>query len=99
MIHLASLIVAFAGFVMLCAAMQRHQAEIVGTKLTPVMGRRLRLGGAGLLLAGWLIDAIGLGWAIGSVTALGHFTLAAGLAIAVLHWRAAQRKKTAASQH
>lgn len=99
MIHLASLVVAFAGFVLLCAAMQRHQAEIVGARLTPVLGLRLRLSGGALLLASWLIDAIGLGWAVGSVTALGHFTLAAGLAIAALHWRAARRRKAVASQH
>lgn len=98
MIYLIGLLLAFGGFVLACAAMQRHQPEIFGARLSPAVSRRLRFGGAALIVLCWLIDGFGYGWGMGAVTALGHLTLAALLAIATLHWRAATRRKAAASQ-
>lgn len=99
MIHLLGFAAALCGFILLCAAMQRHQADIFGARLAPALGRNLRYGGGVLIVAAWLIDALGLGWAVGTITALGHLTLAAGLAIALLHWRSAALKKARAPAH
>lgn len=94
MIDLLGLCAAIAGLLLLCAAMQRHQAEIFGARLDAQLVRYLRFGGGALVFACWLIDALGLGWGTGTVTALGQLTLAAGLAIMALHVRAATRKKS-----
>lgn len=93
MIQLASLVAAFAGFLLLCAAMQRHQTDLFGARLGPAKSKRLRLAGAALIAGAWMIDGIGLGWAVGSVTTLGHLALAAGLSIVTLHWRVARLRK------
>lgn len=58
----------FAGMLGLCAAMERHQGQILMAQLAPSRARLLRLTGWLLLVAGFAAAVTARGWAIGSVT-------------------------------
>jgi hypothetical protein len=77
MIHLATLLFAYAGFAAICLSMAKHQAEILGRKLTPAEHRRLRIGGPLALGASYASAVAASGWKFGSVLWVGAIMLAA----------------------
>jgi len=57
----------FAGMLGLCAAMERHQSQVLKAQLAPSQTRLLRLIASLLLLAGFAAAVVARGWPIGSV--------------------------------
>lgn len=57
----------FAGMLGLCAAMERHQTQILMAHLTAPQTRLLRVAATLLLMAGFVAAIIARDWAIGSV--------------------------------
>ncbi len=78
------LCLAYAGFMGLCLAMERHHEQVFGSRRIPVWRGRL------LRIVGWLLLALSLlpvvletGWAVGIVLWAGLLT-AAGVSLAFL---------------
>lgn len=67
MIHLATLLFAFAGFVAICASMDKHQGELFGRRLEPRLKPRLRAAGAAGLAAAFACAVWSTGWKFGPV--------------------------------
>ena len=85
-----ALAIAYAGFVTLSLAMDRHQVQLLGRELQPRQTLLLRVAG-GVLLAGSLLVCIAVGsTSLGIVWWLGLLSLA-GIALGLLlayrpHW-------------
>ena len=67
MIGIGVLLLAFSGFSALCAAMARHQPELLGRRLPASACLTLRRGGGGVLLAALGLAVWRLGAGIGAV--------------------------------
>lgn len=78
MIGLSVLLLAYAGFAALCAAMTKHQLETVGRTLLPREQRGLRAAGWAVLASAYGCAVIAAGWRFGSVLWVGAL-MAAGL--------------------
>lgn len=81
MTHCAVFVLSLVGFVLLMLATARHQQDWLKRKLPAAVSKALRLGGFGLLAAGFVLAGFGLGWGYGTVCWCGWMTLAAGLVI------------------
>lgn len=82
MIHAATFLLSLAGFVLLLLAMTRHQQDWIGRKLSPLLGRALRLAGFATLALAFTVAGMGLGWAYGAVVWFGWLSIAAALVVA-----------------
>ncbi|MGK2911716.1 MAG: DUF3325 domain-containing protein [Sphingobium sp.] len=87
-----ALMVAIIGFVCLCAAMTRHQKDVLGRKLTAQSTRRLRAAGGTFLICALAMDLTALGGGYGAVTWCGHLTVGAALVLTGLNWKVARGK-------
>lgn len=85
MIHLLLFLLAFAGFVMLCAARDRHQRDLLGRKLPAATAIGLRRGGLFLLLLVYVVAGLALGWGYGAVEWLGQLSGGALLTVLLLN--------------
>lgn len=83
MIGVAALMFSYAGAAGLCAAMARHQTELVGRKLAPAEARRLRAAGSAALAAALACAMGAVGRSIGPVLWIGMVMLA-GLVLTLL---------------
>lgn len=92
MIHIVCIALAAAGFALLAAAMDRHQKDLVGSKLPPASSRRLRMAGATMLVATLVIGTIGPGLAVGVIAWFGHLTAGAAIVLTWLCWNTARTK-------
>lgn len=92
MIHGLAIIVAISGFAFLCAAMTRHQKDVLGRKVPVATARRIRITGGAILLFALAIDLIGLGAAYGAVAWCGHLTAGAAFVLTGLNWKVARGK-------
>lgn len=90
MIHALAIIVAVVGFACLCAAMVRHQKDLLGHALTVRSARRLRIAGALSLLFALAVDMIVLGSGYGAVAWCGHLTAGAALVLIGLNRKVAR---------
>ena len=84
MIHLLLFLLAFAGFMMLCAARDRHQRDLLGRKLPAKTAVGLRRTGLCLLLLAYPVAGLALGWGYGAVEWLGHLSGGAPLTVLLL---------------
>lgn len=89
MIHILAICVSVLGFGCLCAAMARHQQDMLGRKLPAKAQYRLRGAGGVLLLVALLVDMAGLGAVYGTIAWFGHLTTGAAMTVAGLKWKAA----------
>ncbi|MEW6390745.1 MAG: DUF3325 domain-containing protein [Pseudomonadota bacterium] len=80
MIHLAVLLLAYAGFVALCASMAKHQVETLGRTLMLREQRLLRAAGWAGLAAAYGCAVVAVGWRFGSVLWVAAI-MVAGLAL------------------
>ncbi|QCB54615.1 DUF3325 domain-containing protein [Sphingopyxis sp. PAMC25046] len=85
MIHALLLLLAFSGFVLLCAARDRHQRDLLGRKLPVGATARLRRGGLFLLLAAYPVAGLALGWGYGAIEWLGQLSGGALLTVLLLN--------------
>lgn len=92
MIHFFCIALAAAGFALLAAAMDRHQKDLVGSKLPSAYSRRLRMAGAAMLVATLIIGTIGPGLAVGVIAWFGHLTAGAAIVLTWLCWKTARTK-------
>ncbi len=76
-----------AAFLMLCAAMPRHQAQLIGRKLPARSSRLARAGGWAFLTLLFVIACLWHGAAQGVLLFAGYSTVGAALAVAFLCWR------------
>jgi len=83
MTDLAVFVIALTGFALLFLAKPRHQQDWLNARLSSAAGRGLRLAGAALIVASFVIDGLVLGWGYGSVCWFGWLTLAAILVVAL----------------
>ena len=89
MIHILAICAAILGFGCLCAAMARHQKDMLGRTLPVPVQQRFRKAGFTLLLVALVIDMAGLGTAHGAIAWFGHLTVGAMMAVATLKWKTA----------
>ena len=81
------------GFACLCLAMDRHQRDVLGRRLSAVTTRRLRLGGFAAIAVGFALAAGLFGWAYGLIVWFGLLTLGAMAIVAYLSAIASKPKK------
>ncbi|MBY8824032.1 DUF3325 domain-containing protein [Sphingomonas colocasiae] len=84
MIGILSAATAWLGFACLCLAMDRHQRDILGRRLSDSASRRLRLTGFAAIALGLATAIAALGWGYGAVLWFGLLTLGAAPIIALL---------------
>jgi len=89
MIHILAICASILGFGCLCAAMARHQKELLGRTLPSPVQQRFRKAGFTLLLVALVIDMAGLGTAYGTIAWFGHLTIGAMMTLATLKWKSA----------
>jgi len=89
MIHIVAICAAILGFGCLCAAMARHQTDMLGRKLPSPVQQQFRRAGGALLLVALAIDMAGLGIAYGAIAWFGHLTTGAVMVVAILKWKTA----------
>lgn len=89
MTHLLLLLLAAAGFALLCLSRERHQRDLIGRKLAAATARRARRGGLLLLALAFLLAGLRFGWAVGTLEWLGLSSVGAVLAMALLAHRSA----------
>lgn len=77
MMHLATLLFAFAGFAALCLAMDKHQPELIGHRLAATNARWLRGTATAVLAAAYASAAAISGWRFGAVEWVGAIMIAA----------------------
>lgn len=87
MTHILAICASIIGLGCLCAAMARHQKDLLGRPLPPHAQRWLRRGGGVLLLVALAVDMAGLGAAYGAMAWFGHLTIGAAIALAGLKWK------------
>jgi hypothetical protein len=92
MIHGLAIIIAICGFALLCAAMVRHQKDVLGRKVPAAAARRIRNVGGAVLLLALAIDMIGFGAGYGAVAWCGHLTAGAAFVLTGLNWKVARGK-------
>ncbi len=80
-------LIAAAAFLVLSAAMPRHQAALFGQKLSKTENRRARFGGWVLLAALFTIAVNLVGIGRGVLIFAGYSTLGAAVAVALQCWR------------
>lgn len=83
MIGLSVLLLAFSGFTALCAAMTKHQLDLLGRRLSSRTSLQLRWGGGACLVAAFALAIADRGAAFGSVYWTGAIMIAA-LALTLL---------------
>lgn len=83
MTHLAVLVPAQIGFVLLLSAMARHQQEWLSRKLSKSLSKSLRVGGIALLALALIGAAAGFGWGFGAVLWSGWLSVAAMVTVAL----------------
>ncbi|WP_052215465.1 DUF3325 domain-containing protein [Sphingomonas sp. ERG5] len=88
--YLAGLVLAVAGFLLLCLSNPRHQRVMAGRQLAPRTATRLRQGGFCLIGAAFVAGWACLGMARGTVVLAGELTLAATIIVALLARKAAR---------
>ncbi len=81
MIHAATFLLALGGFVLLLLALTRHQTDWIRRKLSPSLGRVLRLSGFAVLALAFVVAGMGLGWGYGAVVWFGWLSVAAALIV------------------
>ena len=91
MTHLLLLLLAAAGFALLCLSRERHQRDLIGRKLAVRAARLARRGGLLLLSLAFLLAGLRFGWAVGTLEWLGLSSVGAVLAMALLSHRSAGR--------
>ncbi|MGC4250342.1 MAG: DUF3325 domain-containing protein [Sphingobium sp.] len=79
----AIFVLSLGGFAALLLAMPRHQGDWLGLKLSPHVGRILRLAGFAALALAFLVAGTGFGWGYGTVAWFGWLTIAATLVVTV----------------
>ncbi|MGC4252805.1 MAG: DUF3325 domain-containing protein [Sphingobium sp.] len=79
----ATFLLSLAGFAALLLAMPRHQGDWLGRKLSPHVGRILRLSGFAALALAFTVAGIGFGWGVGAVAWFGWLTIAVALVVTV----------------
>lgn len=90
-----AILLSIAGFVLLAAAMARHQVEIAGRRLPAEQARIVRIAGFGLLMAALLLDWAVFGAGYGAVAWFGHLSIGAWVIIAWLCLRAYRKTRAA----
>lgn len=85
MIHALLFLLGFSGFVLLCAARDRHQRDLLGRKLPAGATARLRRGGLFLLLSAYPVAGLALGWGYGAIEWLGQLSGGALLTVLLLN--------------
>lgn len=81
MTHIAIVLIALGGFVLLLLSMARHQKEWLRRELSLMMSRTLRLSGFAALTLAFLVAEAGLGGGYGAVAWFGWLTIAAALIV------------------
>ena len=89
MIHILAICAAILGFGCLCAAMARHQKDMLGRTLPFPVQQQFRKAAFTLLLVALVIDMTGLGTAYGAIVWFGHLTVGAMMVLAILKWKTA----------
>ena len=87
--HILAICASILGFGCLCAAMARHQKDMLGRTLPSPVQQRFRKAGFTLLLVALVIDMTGLGTAYGAIAWFGHLTTGAVMVVASLKWKTA----------
>ena len=87
MILLAMLLFAFAGFVGICASMDKHQGELFGRRLERGDKQRVRLAGAAALAVAFACAVWAEGWKFGPVAWTGAIIAGAGAAALAATYR------------
>lgn len=87
MIHFLLLVLAIAGFGLLCLSRERHQRDLIGRKLPTRTGHYARWSGLAILAIAFLVAGIRLGWGVGTLEWLGVASVGAILTTAVLSRR------------
>lgn len=83
MIDAGTFLLSLTGFALLLLAMPRHQQDWLRRKLSPVLGRTLRLFGLLVLGLAFAVSGVGLGWGYGAVAWFGWLTIAAALVVTI----------------
>jgi len=91
MIHFLLLVLATAGFGLLCLSRERHQRDLIGRKLPTRTGHYARWSGLAILAIALLLAGSRLGWGAGTLEWLGLASVGAVLTMAVLSRRSMQR--------
>jgi hypothetical protein len=89
MIHILAICTSIFGFGCLCAAMARHQKDMLGRTLPRHAQRWLRWTGGAFLLVALATDMAGIGAAYGAIAWFGHLTIGAAMAVTGLKWKTA----------
>lgn len=90
MIHLLLLVMATAGFGLLCLSRERHQRDLIGRKLRKGTGNCVRRAGIALLALAFLLAGDRLGWAVGPLEWFGLSSMGAVMTMALLSRRSAR---------
>jgi hypothetical protein len=90
-IHFLLLLLATAGFGLLCLSRDRHQRDLIGRKLPTRTGHYARWSGIAILAIAFLLAGSRLGWGVGTLEWLGLASVGAVLTMAVLSRRSMQR--------
>jgi hypothetical protein len=77
MIGILCIPVSWLGFAFLCFAMDRHQRDLLGRRLSITDSHRLRLAGFSMIALGLILSIAALGPAYGAVLWFGLLTLGA----------------------
>lgn len=87
MMWLVVLLLSIAGFLVLAAAMSRHQRQLGIARVTPITRRVWQAAGAGLQTLALLLCMRQAGWAVGMVLWFGYLTLAGVITALLFTWR------------
>ncbi|MFC0204654.1 DUF3325 family protein [Novosphingobium soli] len=90
MMHLLVFLMVLAAFLALAAGMKRHQRDLLGRTLPFGQTRVVRSAGWLLLAAGWVLDTVLLGPAVGTLAILGEASISAWLSIAIINRQSAR---------
>lgn len=93
MIAILAAAAAWLGFACLCLAMDRHQRDLLGRRLSDSASRRLRLAGFAAIALGLATAIAALGWGYGAVLWFGLLTLGAAPIVALLSAWSARVKR------
>lgn len=84
MIGILAAATAWLGFACLCLAMDRHQRDLLGRRLSDSASRGIRLAGFAALALGLASTIATLGWGYGAALWFGLLTLGAAPVVALL---------------
>lgn len=85
--HWLLLLLATAGFGLLCLSRERHQSDLIGRKLGAGIKGLARWGGISSLALAFFIAGHHLGWGVGTLEWLGLSSVGAALTMAILSRR------------